>query len=144
MALGRKQIAFDLDTKKLEKYYPSEHWKNAYRDIKTFMQKNSFDWQQGSVYVSTRAYNPQQINALMCKMVDVFPWLNVCMRDCAVTNVGRSHKLNFLFDKTANIPENSFEKDTTFSLLKEVVKKHQFQNENTFSEEIDSEIDIEK
>jgi virulence-associated protein VapD len=30
MAAGRKQVAFDLDTDALRKYYPSESWNNAY------------------------------------------------------------------------------------------------------------------
>lgn len=29
MAETRKQIAFDLDTKALETYYPSEHWRDC-------------------------------------------------------------------------------------------------------------------
>ena len=40
MAETRKQIAFDLDTKALETYYPSESWNNAYEVIKRHMLKN--------------------------------------------------------------------------------------------------------
>lgn len=39
MAGIRKQIAFDLDTKALEKYYPSDSWQNAYDIIKRHMEK---------------------------------------------------------------------------------------------------------
>ena len=42
MAETRKQIAFDLDTKALETYYPSESWNNAYEVIKRHMLKNGF------------------------------------------------------------------------------------------------------
>jgi len=34
MAAGRKQVTFDLDTKSLKKYYPSDNWNNAYEKIK--------------------------------------------------------------------------------------------------------------
>lgn len=49
---SRKQIAFDLDTKALEKYYPAKSWNNAYEVIKKHMTNNGFEWLQGSVYVS--------------------------------------------------------------------------------------------
>ncbi len=42
MAKSRKQIAFDLDTKALEIYYPSENWRGSYEIIKRHMQKNGF------------------------------------------------------------------------------------------------------
>jgi len=47
MAAGRKQVAFDLDTKALEIYYPTGSWNNAYDVIKRHMQSNGFSWQQG-------------------------------------------------------------------------------------------------
>ena len=106
MAHGRKQIAFDLDTKELERYYPRSHWRSAYKDIKSFMKDNRFEWEQGSVYISKGPMNPLQINALTHKMIAAYPWLNICMRDCVVTNVGQSHELSYLFDKTANLTEN--------------------------------------
>ena len=55
MAIGRKQIAFDLDTASLKKYYPNKSWENAYNDIKRHMKNNGFEWQQGSVYVSKKS-----------------------------------------------------------------------------------------
>ena len=38
----RKQIAFDLDTKALEEYYPLDSWRNAYKVIKDHMEKTVF------------------------------------------------------------------------------------------------------
>jgi len=52
MSLTKKQISFDLDTKALEKYYPTDNWRNSYEKIKQFMLKNGFEWRQGSVYIS--------------------------------------------------------------------------------------------
>ncbi len=95
MAKGRKQIAFDLDTNRLKTYYPDEHWNNAYRDIRKFMSNNGFQWEQGSVYTSKTARNPHEIRTIITAMVSEYPWLNVCMRDCVVTNIGRSHSQNY-------------------------------------------------
>ncbi len=113
MAKGRKQIAFDLDTNSLKIYYPDEHWQNAYRDIRNFMNSNDFQWAQGSVYTSKAARNPHEIRTIISAMIDEYPWLNVCMRDCVVTNIGRSHNQNYLFDKNADIQprEKSAEAD---------------------------------
>ena len=136
MSKGRKQVAFDLDTNQLKKYYPNEHWTNAYRDIKTFMTKNNFQWEQGSVYISKIALNPHEINAIMCGMVNTFPWLNVCMRDCVVTNIGRSHSQNHIFDKTADIkPRESVEKDNILSMLEDVVRSDKIENDFDFGDE---------
>lgn len=42
MARSKKQITFDLDTKALQRYYPTPNWNNAYEDIKRHMKNNSF------------------------------------------------------------------------------------------------------
>ena len=37
--MTRTQIAFDLDTRALSLYYPTEHWREAYRIIKKYVSK---------------------------------------------------------------------------------------------------------
>jgi virulence-associated protein VapD len=97
----RKQIAFDLDTSALKSYYSSSNWQHAYDDIKRHMVKNEFKWQQGSVYVSERPMYGNYASAIIVALVVKCPWLNACMRDCVVTDIGKEHNLNHLFDKTA-------------------------------------------
>ena len=104
MATQRKQVTFDLDTKALQKYYPSDNWRYAYEVIKKHMQKNGFSWQEGSVYVSDKPMAARTVSAILTKLVNKNPWLNVCMRDCRQANIGREHSQNYLFDKTAAIP----------------------------------------
>jgi len=99
MATGRKQVAFDLDTSSLEDYYPSESWNNAYDVIKRHMIKNGFSWQQGSVYVSDNPMLGRDVTIVIENLIEKNPWLNVCMRDCRQTNIGREHSQNHLFDK---------------------------------------------
>ncbi len=65
MAEMRKQIAFDLDTKALETYYPSESWNNAYEVIKRHMLKNGFSWLQGSVYVSKKPVTSAEVTNIL-------------------------------------------------------------------------------
>ena len=104
MAETRKQIAFDLDTKALEKYYPGQHWRGSYEIIKRHMLKNDFEWLQGSVYVSARPMSSAETTRILGSLVKRNPWLNLCMRDCREANIGREHSKNYIFDKDANIP----------------------------------------
>ena len=90
----RKQITFDLDTKALEKYYPTENWHNAYEIIKRHMLKNNFEWIQGSVYISKISLTTAEITDLLVDLVITNPWLNLCMRDCRETNIGKEHSKN--------------------------------------------------
>ena len=104
MAETRKQIAFDLDTKALEIYYPSESWNNAYEVIKRHMLKNNFSWLQGSVYVSKKSMTSTEVTNILDELVVKNPWLNLCMRDCRESNIGKEHSKNYIFDKAADIP----------------------------------------
>ena len=65
MAETRKQIAFDLDIKALETYYPSESWNNAYEVIKRHMLKNGFSRLQGSVYVSKKQVTSAEVTNIL-------------------------------------------------------------------------------
>ena len=94
----KKQITFDLDTNALQIYYPSDSWRNAYSDIKRFMEKNDFEWIQGSAYISKKPLTAVDTSLLIKRMVDKYDWLNVCMRDCKETNIGRQFDKNGYFD----------------------------------------------
>lgn len=104
MANTRKQITFDSDTKALEKYYPTKSWNNAYEVIKNHMSNNGFEWLQGSVYVSTKPVSSAKMTNILLALVEANPWLNLCMRDCRETNVGKEHSKNHIFDKKADVP----------------------------------------
>lgn len=99
----RKQITFDLDTNALKKYYPSESWNNAYEVIRKHMTANGFYWLQGSVYVSEKPMKPYRVTRILNELVNKNPWLNVCMRDCRETNIGKEYDINSIFDKTVKI-----------------------------------------
>lgn len=104
MAAGRKQVAFDLDTDALKTYYPSESWNNAYDVIRRHMANHGFNWLQGSVYVSQKPITSAEVTNILDELVSKNPWLNVCMRDCRETNIGREHSKNHVFDKGAEVP----------------------------------------
>jgi len=100
MGTAHKQIAFDLDTKALKRYYSKDGYQNAYYDIRRVMEKEGFMWQQGSVYRSKKQLERVQTTIIIRNMLKRYPWLNFCMRDCTVTNIGKDYSLNHLFDVT--------------------------------------------
>lgn len=104
MSKTKKQITFDLDTNALKIYYPSESWNNAYEVIRNHMTANGFRWLQGSVYVSDKTMPSYQVARVLDELITKNPWLNVCMRDCRETNIGKEHNKNHMFDKAAEVP----------------------------------------
>lgn len=104
MAETRKQIAFDLDTKALELYYPNEHWRGSYEIIRKHMLRNGFKWLQGSVYVSEKPLSSAETTRILGNLVKKNPWLNLCMRDCREANIGKEHSKNYIFVQNVNIP----------------------------------------
>ena len=99
-----KQIAFDLDTKSLKIYYPKNNWRKAYEDIKEYMYSNNFIWIQGSVYTSKIGMSNSNVRNIVKILQDDYKYLNKCVRDIVVTNIGKTYKLNNLFDKDMDIP----------------------------------------
>lgn len=75
-----KSIAFDLDTKALQEYYPKGDWHNAYNDIGNFLAKYKFEHMQGSVYDSTTKFSDEELGDLIEKMSDTLTWLPQCVK----------------------------------------------------------------
>lgn len=89
-------VAFDLDTEILKASYPSDSYNNAYADIRTFLLKNNFDWQQGSLYFGDK----EKMNAVKCvltiqNMSKEFPWFKASVKDIRMLRI---EELNDLKD----------------------------------------------
>ncbi len=54
-------IVFDLDTNSLKEVYPGSSGNNAYNDVRAFLGKHGFDWQQGSTY-----FGDDTVNEVSC------------------------------------------------------------------------------
>ena len=104
MANERKQLMFDLDTKSLEKYYPTKNWRNAYEDIKKHMLNNGFEWQQGSGYHSKKGMSLRKVNTIVRALTKQQPWLNLSVRDMQVGDLPELHSLNHNFKKDFEMP----------------------------------------
>lgn len=60
------------------------------------MQKNGFEWQQGSVYTSDERVSSAYATKVVEEISRKLPWTNRCMRDCVITNIGISHSQDYL------------------------------------------------
>ena len=100
MSMTRKQITFDLSQEALEAYYPrgeraqsEHHYRKAYQDIRRFMEKQGFAWQQNSVYVSDAPMTTMDVVLLSQRMAEGLPWMRLCVKEITATDIGARYSL---------------------------------------------------
>lgn len=115
----KKAIAFDLDTAALQQYYPKKDWRHAYKDIEKFLVEYGFEHQQGSVYRSNTSMDNRQVEYIIGNLLEAQPWLNLCLKDCIQTNVGREYSLSDRLHKDIvldRVIENDITKDEEWEI----------------------------
>ncbi len=88
----RKAINFDIDTKKYEEF-TGKHAPTAYIEIKKFLTRNGFEHRQGSGYISRESLDDIKIATIIMSMVYHLDWLETCIKEIDVTNIGKQHSL---------------------------------------------------
>ena len=96
-----KTIAFDLDTKALQEYYPKNDWHSAYNDIGVFLGKQGFIHSQGSIYDSTTPFSDESLGKLIEKMNGEFSWLAYCVKSI------RGYDQPVMIDYTQQLKDNT-------------------------------------
>jgi virulence-associated protein VapD len=86
-------VTFEIDTNCLNNEYHTQSSNNAYKDIRVFMEKNNFKWQQGSVY-----FGDETINAVSCvitiqKLSKKYSWFAVCVKDVRMLKIQENNDL---------------------------------------------------
>jgi virulence-associated protein VapD len=86
-------ITFDIDTNCLNNEYHTQSSNNAYKDIRVFMEKNNFKWQQGSVY-----FGDKNVNAVSCvitiqKLSKKHSWFAACVKDVRMLKIQENNDL---------------------------------------------------
>ncbi len=87
-------IAFDLDQALLEKNYSTPSFNNAYKDIRSFLEKEGFTHQQGSVYFGDN----EKIDAVKCvmtvnKLSRKFSWFTAAVTDVRMLRIEENNDL---------------------------------------------------
>lgn len=86
-------IVFDLDKNSLEEVYPGNSWRNAYTEIRNFLNRRGFEWQQGSTY-----FGNETVDAVSCVLVvqdlsDEFSWFSAAVRDLRMLRIEENNDL---------------------------------------------------
>ena len=95
-------IVFDLDTNSLKDVYGGPSWNNAYNDVRNFLKKRGFDWQQGSIY-----FGDDTVDAVSCvltiqDMTAEFDWFAPAVRDIRMLRIEDNNDLMPAVERVAS------------------------------------------
>lgn len=97
--MSGKAIYFDLNTDALKTVYTpqTQHdYTNAYKEIESFMKKEGFVHEQGSVYHSKGEMNKSEVFRCVKEMNRKFPWLKDCTARLSFAEISERHDLMHL------------------------------------------------
>ena len=80
-------ITFDLDTKELEKHYPTPNWRKSYEDIADFLYDYGFERQQGSVYFGDNSVTAVTCVTAVQDLSEEYQWLEPCVKDIRMLRI---------------------------------------------------------
>ena len=86
-------IVFDLDTNSLQEVYPNPSWRNAYQDIRGFLNSRGFDWQQGSTYFGNDTVDAVQCVLAIQDLTAQFNWFSAAVRDIRMLRIEENNDL---------------------------------------------------
>lgn len=90
---SKKALNFDLSNVQLRKYYPSNNYKKAWSDIKSYLLDNGFNHRQYSGYVSKEPISMIDTIHIITNMSIYLKWLHYCVKEFDVTIVGDEYSL---------------------------------------------------
>lgn len=94
MARSRKAFHFDLDTALLKDLYPSDKengWRNAWADVRSFMEKHGFEHAQYSGYESVNSMTYDKAYEIVESLNETYPWFRQCAQVASLTEISRRH-----------------------------------------------------
>ena len=86
-------IVFDFDTTILEQTYPTQSWRNAYTDVRSYLTQRGFQWTQGSAY-----FGDETVDAVRCvrtvqRLAKKYPWFTPSVRDLRMLRIEENNDL---------------------------------------------------
>lgn len=89
----RKALNFDISDSRLKKFYPPKSYKNGWKDINKYLQRNGFLHRQYSGYVSKNIISMIDVIHIVENMSEYLNWLGYCIKEFDVTIVGDEYSL---------------------------------------------------
>lgn len=97
---ARRAVNFDLNIEALRENYSETNLRGAYKEIRSFFEKNGFFHRQGSGYCSKDTMTDAELFKTMQKMFKTFPWLDACSKKIDATDIGTIHDVKELLEKS--------------------------------------------
>ena len=86
-------ITFDLKIDNLREYYKNDSINNAYKDIKTELEKFGFENIQGSTYFGNDKVNAVTPVLATQALAKKFDWFSLCVRDIRMLRIEENNDL---------------------------------------------------
>lgn len=92
-------ITFDFDVEMLEKLYHNESWRNAYSDVRRFLEENGFENKQGSVYFAIEDIDAVECIAVVQDLAERFDWFTPALKDIRMLRIEENNDLMPIIDR---------------------------------------------
>jgi len=103
-------IVFDLDTSILEDLYHNASWKNAYQDIRKFLEQRGFDHMQGSTYFGDETMDSITCSTTVQEMALTFDWFASAVRDIRMLKIEDNNDMMPAIDLVMGLSERTASK----------------------------------
>ena len=90
--ISKVSIYFDMDTHKLEDSL-GKSWRNAYTDIRNFMESKDYEHVQGSVYHSKQEREYADVAMDIKDLSKKHEWFSECVRKISFARISDEHDL---------------------------------------------------
>ena len=101
-ARGRQRvyaITFDFNTELLEQLYKNDSWRNAYSDVRRFLEANGFENKQGSVYFALDEIDATDCIAVVQDLAEEYDWFVPSLRDIRMLRIEENNDLMTVLDR---------------------------------------------
>lgn len=106
---SRVSVYFDLDVKALKNIYEpaSGHdYTNAYHEIRSFMEKEGYEHEQGSVYHSVGEKDRSEVIRTIQGLQDEKSWLKECVKKMSYARISEEHDLMGVLQDMGELSRN--------------------------------------
>lgn len=111
---SRVSIYFDLDVQALKNIYEpgsGRDYTNAYHEIRSFMKKEGYEHEQGSVYHSVSEKDRSDVIRTVKALQDEKSWLKECVKKMSYARISEEHDITGVFQDMGELSQNGLEKE---------------------------------
>lgn len=92
-------ITFDFDVEMLERFHHNESWRNAYSNVRRFLEDSGFENKQGSVYFALEDIDAVECIAVVQDLAERFDWFTPSLNDIRMLRIEESNDLMPVIDR---------------------------------------------